>query len=946
MISIGKVNSQGSGYYAADNYYTAGEATAQSAWFGRAADELGLSGTVSPETFDRLLSGGLPDGTELDARRGELRAGLDLTFSPSKSVSLLALVGGDKRIVAELKSAVAVTLGWIEKNLIEARVWNGESQVPERTGNMLAATFLHDVSREQEPQLHIHAVIANATRASDSKWHAVRNDELWNRQHAMRAVFNAELRHRLEALGYQTVAAKNPVDGAFEIAGVSRSVIEAFSTRSMEIHKALEAEGRSSPREREIATLATRPKKDNAIDPALRAKGWSELADKVGLDAKGLVRSALDRIERGQSMWGQVVAGLRTYADKGAAIVAAMGLTPRDGDALMPEHLGKLSPRDYAAAEAVASASRDLSEREAGFDRLDLVGRALDRLGPITVDDVEKRIDLLIGKGLLIGGERMLTPETALRLEERILGHLHNARGAAAPMMDRPEAAARVQEAARELGLRRLNPGQQAAAVAILSTSDRVHYVQGGAGVGKSAALGPVASVARAEGRNVHALAIATRTAREFGEKVGAPGVSVASFIARHRSVLDGSAGSQKLEETRASIAGSFIMVDEASMVPNHQFEQLLRIGAILGAERVIMAGDTRQLLAIEAGKPFEMTQERGAPTSHITQNLRAASPLMKEVNAALENHDTSGAFRALEGHTLHVGKHEAAEVAADRWASLPKDERDATVLLAASRSMRSATNAAVQEELKDRGEIGSEAMDLTVLERVTVTREAARQSRAYHEGRVIEFNTNLPSQDFARGERGVVIGNENGIVTLHVGDGLLKDLDPSRLAKNLAHDAVSIFQEKQIALHEGDRIRWTANDTGREFLNNQQAEVRSVSGDTVTVRTGDGTDHELQRGDPMLERLDLAYTLTVHAAQGMTATNGILVMREEERELNSTRSFLVAATRVTDNLTLVVDNAEAIEWSITRNPGDKESAADIANFWPGLPEKNLALDL
>lgn len=472
MISVGAVSGDGASYYAADNYYTANEGTEQSAWFGKAAEDLGLIGKVDPAVFEDVLRGKLPGGTQLDARRGEHRPGLDMTFSASKSVSLLALVGGDKRIAGELKQAVAATLGWVEKNLAETRVWNGSHQVTERSGNVLAATFLHDVNRNQEPQLHIHAVIANATRGSDGKCHALKNDELYNRQHTISAVFNAELRVRIEGLGYGTVPAKNTIDGAFEISGVSRKVVEAFSTRSQEIRQALEAEGRGSPRERELATLATRRGKEADLDPEERGKGWADLAEKQGLDSRGLVREAMELSGRGETMWSRGEEGIRGAGARGLALAAAMGLTPRDGDALVPERLGRLAPRDYAAAQAVASASRDLSEREAGFDRIDLLGKALDRLGPMTVADVEKRIDTLVGKGLLLGdGERMLTPLASLRLEQAILGHLEVAKGAVTPMMDRPEAAARVQEAAREMGLRRLNSGQQAAAVDILSSA-------------------------------------------------------------------------------------------------------------------------------------------------------------------------------------------------------------------------------------------------------------------------------------------------------------------------------------------------------------------------------------------------------------------------------------------------------------------------------------------
>ena len=66
----------------------------------------------------------------------------------------------------------------------------------------------------------------------------------------------------------------------------------------------------------------------------------------------------------------------------------------------------------------MASAARELGEREAAFDRLDLIRTALSRGGPVTVGDVEGRLALLESKGLLIGDSgRMVTTEGAVRLE-------------------------------------------------------------------------------------------------------------------------------------------------------------------------------------------------------------------------------------------------------------------------------------------------------------------------------------------------------------------------------------------------------------------------------------------------------------------------------------------------------------------------------------------------
>src|SRR3546814_6890543 len=81
-----------------------------------------------------------------------------------KSASLLALVSGDKRILAAHMAAVKQTMTWAEKNLAEARVHVDGKDVAVRTGHLVSALFPHDTSRATDPQSHIHAVIANLTR--------------------------------------------------------------------------------------------------------------------------------------------------------------------------------------------------------------------------------------------------------------------------------------------------------------------------------------------------------------------------------------------------------------------------------------------------------------------------------------------------------------------------------------------------------------------------------------------------------------------------------------------------------------------------------------------------------------------------------------------------------------------------------------------------------------
>lgn len=958
MINLAAVGSaSGAGeYYSQDNYYTTSELTEASEWYGRGAEALGLQGAVEEQAFVDVLSGKLPDGSEIPAVHGEHRPGLDMTFSAPKSVSLLALIGKDDRIVGAFRDSVTATLGWAEKNLIEARVWDpaAKMQVVEKTGNMVAATFLHDVNRNNEPQLHIHAVIANATKASDGKWHAVRNDQLYRGQHLLGAIHNAELRARIEALGYETTPARNPIDGAFEIKGVSREAIEAFSTRREEILEALAREERSSPRERELAALATRQAKNPEFSPEQRGAEWQATAERVRFDGRGLIDAAAERSTQRETVWSRVVEGARGISARGLAIAGAMGLTPKDWDPLVPERLGRLEPKAFAAAQAVASAARDLGEREAAFERNDLIRTALERGGPVTVKDIEARIETLEEKGLLIGGERLMTTQSALQLERRIIALADAGRDTVQPLAQGNDLAANLQQAARDLGLRRLNSGQERAGIDVLQSRDRVQLIQGGAGVGKSAALMPVAAMLKAGGRSVFALAHAGRTARDFGAKLDVPASTVDSFLGRFKRVLDGTASPEKVAEAKAALSGSVIMVDEASQIGNERLAKLIDLANGMDVARVILAGDTRQLPAIEAGKPFELLQKEGLATATITENLRAQSPQMKALNAAMEDRDLGRAFAVLTPSTVEVPFAKGPETAAKLWVNLPEVDRDRTLLLASGRAMRTAANSAVQRERMSRGELDGEEQRLNVLDRVTITREGARQMKGYQDGRIVEFRTDLPSQGFGRGDRGVVRHAEDGKVALAMADGSVRQFTPDKLPRNLAHDAVSIYQQKNIGVFEGDRIRWTDNDRQRGLLNGDIAQIESIGRHSMTVLTRDGERHELGPRDPMIERLDLAYAINVHIAQGMTADSGIILMSEREKMLNSTQSFLVAVTRIADSATLVVDNVKALERDVTRNIGGKtsavktarEQAAEPARSRIPYPEKSLGLDL
>ena len=305
VASIGAIASavQGTSYYERDGYYAKDdpEHRAASGWTGRGAEALGLSGPVDPHTFRAVLEGKVPDGSgrALGRRDGDgtlvHRPGRDVTLSAPKSVSLAALVGGDGRVVDVHDRAVAATLAWIEKHAVETRMKDPETGRLARAGDqkMVAATFRHDTSRNLDPQLHTHAVIANMVQGADGKWRTMANEKLYESKMLIGAIYRSELARGLGRLGYEVE--KTHADGRFEVAGVSREVIEAFSTRRSEIEAGMAERGMGAPGENprlaERAALMSRAAKRD-VDRAELGHHWQRQAADLGFDAPALAAEA------------------------------------------------------------------------------------------------------------------------------------------------------------------------------------------------------------------------------------------------------------------------------------------------------------------------------------------------------------------------------------------------------------------------------------------------------------------------------------------------------------------------------------------------------------------------------------------------------------------------------------------------------------------------------
>ena len=942
VASIGAVAApaQGASYYERDGYYArdSPDHRQASAWAGRGAAGLGLQGPVDPDTFRAVLEGRVPDGSGKRLGRvgkdrgtpgsGEFhhRPGRDLTFSAPKSVSLAALVGGDARIVDAHDRAAGRAIDWFERNAAETRMKDPETGRMMRTGGQktVIATFRHDASRNLDPALHTHAVIANMVQGEDGKWRTMANERLYASKMLLGAMYRNELAGELAKLGYGIE--KTHADGRFEIAGVPREVIDAYSTRRAEIEAAVAEHGAGGTAENQRlaqrAALFTRAAKRDVDRAALR-ESWLEQAAALRFDARGLVDEAASRSvarEPGPEASGGNTAA-RVVGDGGAPAADPVREDP------------KAMPRETAAARAAAWAVAHLSEREAVFARTDLLAAALAwSPGAAPAGEVEREVAALEKAGTLHaarlpGMDGLVTTDRALADERETVALMEaGQRRGAAPMRGRA-----VDKALRNGPL---THGQREAVKLILSARDRTVGVQGYAGSGKTTMLRRARALLEKKGYAVRGLAPSASAARTLEGEAGIASETLQRFLARHAGVAEGRMTAKGAREMRAAFRKTALVVDEGSLASTVQARDLLRIADALRIPRVVLVGDAKQLDAVDAGKPFAQLQTAGMKTAVMDEIMRQRDPALKEAVEASLAGEIGRAFEKLGSNVAEAKPDNLAGAAAARWLALSPEARANTGLMAPSHTLRERINEIVRERLVRDGAVNGPAMNAERLVSRGYTGAEKTLAANYAPGDVVAFHRPYKRLGVDKGDELRVLGVDRMAHTVTLSGprvqgngGREVSWDPNRLAARAS--GVEVYRAEEIELRAGDRIRWTRNDSGLGLVNSGIAEVAKVDGARVTFRLEDGRMLDLHPGDPQLRHIDRAWASTVHAFQGRTVDNVIAAMEANHAKLTTQKSFYVEISRARDRAELVTDDRNALRETLEAVTGERIAALE-----------------
>ncbi|SAL60175.1 MobF family relaxase [Caballeronia humi] len=946
---------RGSNQYAAAHYFSAADdyyaKENPGEWQGQGAQALGLTGPIEQAQLSRLLDGQLPNGeriqTTFDPADHKKRMGLDLTFSAPKSVSLQALVAGDKEVTAAHDRAVTRALEQVER-LAEARKKVKGKSARERTANMVIGKFRHEMSRAKDPQLHTHCVVMNMTQRADGAWRALSNEDIFRVQHEVDALYKAELAGGLQALGYAIRLVDD--QGNFELAHISREQIEAFSARSRVIEEALANEGKTrasaTTLEKQVISLATRPRKDESEREIVK-QYWVEKSRELGIDygprsrldgrkyEAGVYQSG-DRVDRGDRGDRD---DRRVHADAGDRI-ATTSLTP--AQAVVQYAINHLTEREAVVRETALTATAlrravglaGAAEVRAEINRLvgqgtlieavpayRMADRMADRKDGPTLSaagwknylqalkgwsdkEAQQYVGNAIKRGSLTTAEKRYTTQKALAREKAILAIERTGRGAVEPIMT----AAAVNTALEGTPL---NAGQRRAVEAIVSTRNRFVGIQGDAGTGKTYTVNhAIALIQQASGLSDGYRAVALAP---YGNQVkalkneGLEAHTLASFLRSKNKPIDGK---------------TILVLDESGVVGARQMEQVMRLVEKTGA-RMVLLGDTKQTAAIEAGKPFAQLQQDGMQTARISEIQRQTD---HDLKTAVE-HAAEGRVTQSLAHIKHVEElKEPAErhrAIGDDYLRLTEPERRDTLIVAGTNQARREINAMVRESLRLTGQ-GREFETLT---RVDLTQAQRRFAPSYRSGMVIQPEKDCPKAGLARGETYRVDEALPGnTLVLQRQDGTTTMINPRKVTQ------LSVYHLERAELSVGDTVRINRNDPGRDLTNGDRMRVAGVTGGIVQLESVEQRDGRPARSLELLANrplhLEHAYASTVHSAQGLTNERALIALDTRSRT-TSMNLYYVAITRARHEARIYTNAINELPAAIARR-FDKSTALAI----------------
>lgn len=626
---------------------------------------------------------------ELDVRKHSPSAKLyyDLTFSAPKSWSVyhasLQVKATQCREAGDLEGAqlysdkadkvwdawkvgVQAGLKEMEKEAGYTRLGHHGAKVEGRsTGRFvkgegfIVAGWAQHTSRDDDPQMHIHATVLNKIRAIETDpvtgqtrevWAGIDGQALWaNKQyigHLAERIAEQEL-ERTEGVRFMT----RPDGAAREIVGIDQDKRDGFSSRRIaikaevaEVAKAYEERYGTAPspyvlaRMSEDVTLQQRKAKKH--DAVTR----EQLLDRWEAFSKERFRDSLANVPDEVAHQSQLHDLHRPYKEfdpeiiqrRAVAAIQEQKPTWRRADLLvelnrqLPDTLGGMEAQEVTEllntlADQALDPGNDNGVVCATAPHLVEIPAELQRAdGSFVYEPADNNVNRFATEQHIATEERMRT--------------FAGERGAPCVPADL------VEEIIERRGLK----GKQADFVRSAATSGRkADLLVGPAGAGKSYTLSALTEVWEAhEGRKVIGLASGERAAQVLADE----GIDNVANISKLLKVHDDLAAGKTAEDAEKYRIppGALVIADEAGMTNTRDLDRVRALCEASGA-KMVMSGDHHQLAAVGAGGVFGWLAE-DMPGVHTLEEVRRFRDTDKWGNKTVRQWEAEASLKLRDG--------------------------------------------------------------------------------------------------------------------------------------------------------------------------------------------------------------------------------------------------------------------------------------------------------
>lgn len=850
------------------DYYATGE-TIAGRWGGLAAKRLGLSGEVAQKDFAALVHNQKPDGSKLNPRHSRSRkAGYDFTFSVPKSVSVAYALGRDERIRHAFEQAVDETMCQIETEM-RTQQGQGKAKHLPLTGNIVWAGFTHRTSRPvdgvADPHLHRHVYAFNTTwHKWENRFQAGEFGIIKTKAPYFEAAFNARLAMKLKSLGYG-IERKGY---AFELPGIQKETLQKFSRRTSQVEELAarqEAKGES----------LTAKQKD-------RLGALSRAQKQAGQSFETLQALWRDRLERGEAVQIEM-------AEK-------IGPTNASGTKV-------------SGNEAVIRAVDHLLERKSVVREYQVKAEALKRgYG----DLLPEQVDAAMIEQPFHRQERdyltLLTTDQAVNEENRMLAYVRRGRGSKLPLNPNYDPKAEF-----------LNEEQKQAVRHVLTDTNSVTIVSGGAGVGKTTLVKEIRDGIEAGGGKFFGFAPSASASRKVMREEGFEKADTLALL-----LVDA--------ELQSQMKNAMIWIDESGLIGNRDMNSLFTIAEKQNA-RILLTGDVKQHSSVAAGDALRILEsEGGIKVARVNQIQRQKnSPRFKQVVALTAKGNIDTALHQLDnlGSVVELADREHREQAlVQSYVQAVMARKSVLVVSPTHREGRRITNA-LRVQLKADGLLDRKEREFMQLSPTNWTEEEKTDSRHYKDSDnplVLEFHQNAKGGN-RKGDRWQVMqSGEAGNGSFHgKKEGVVL---PSTLPLSQS-DRYSVFRQGELKLAKGDQIRITRGGKTREGTRINNGDVFTVKGFT---RTGNIRLHTGKVLDKDFGHIAYGYVSTSHASQGKTVDRVLIAQSVVSLPASGSEQFYVSISRAREMAKIFTDDKKELEKAVLQS-GQRMTAREIAQM-------------